>query len=101
MDSENALNTVSVPHPFPRLLRKWVGSNVNVFLPDQEDEIFIVPPYALSIAFPLVVHALPAQKTPFLRFFLRVQAHKSHAQNAPTVPRVLADYFLTSSHNNP
>jgi hypothetical protein len=60
MDSENALNTVSVPHPFPRLLRKWVGSNVNVFLPDQEDEIFIVPPYALSIAFPLVVHALPA-----------------------------------------
>jgi hypothetical protein len=24
-----------VPHPFPRFLRKWVGSDVTVFLPDQ------------------------------------------------------------------
>jgi hypothetical protein len=28
-------NTVRVPHPFPRLLRKWVGNNVTVLLPDQ------------------------------------------------------------------
>jgi N-acetylmuramic acid 6-phosphate etherase len=27
------LNAVRVPHPFPRLLRKWMGSNVTVFLP--------------------------------------------------------------------
>jgi hypothetical protein len=30
------LNTVWVPHPFPRILREWVGMNVTLFLPDQE-----------------------------------------------------------------
>jgi hypothetical protein len=29
------LNTVRVPHPFPRVLREWVGKNVTSFLPDQ------------------------------------------------------------------
>jgi hypothetical protein len=29
------LNTVMVPHPFPRFLRKWVGIDATVFLPDQ------------------------------------------------------------------
>jgi hypothetical protein len=29
------LNTVAVPHPFPRLLRKWVGNCVTVYGPDQ------------------------------------------------------------------
>jgi hypothetical protein len=27
--------TVRVPHPFPRFLRKWVGNDVTVLLPDQ------------------------------------------------------------------
>jgi hypothetical protein len=32
---DSVTNTVRVPHPFPRLLRKWVGSDVTAFLPDQ------------------------------------------------------------------
>jgi hypothetical protein len=29
------LNTAWVPHPFPRILREWVGKRVTPFLPDQ------------------------------------------------------------------
>jgi hypothetical protein len=37
----------------------------------------------------------------FCAFFLRVEAHKTHEQSAPAAPRMFADDFLISSHNDP
>jgi hypothetical protein len=42
----------------------------------------------------------PRKKTPFLRIFLRIEAHKPHARCATAASQVLADDFLILSHND-